>query len=119
MLYENEEVEFFDPETGAPTKEFRDAHEDAEFDKVITQGQKLESLQKNRGWKVLDAWINESVAHYKELLVHEQDVAKIARLQEAIKSYSNVQAFVKIGVLEGKEFLERKRTLALEDNPKE
>ena len=116
-LYENELI--YDPITGEETDVAQERREKAELDEVINESQKFQTLQRSRGWKLLTKWLNEVIEQYKEMLVHEQDEKKIVRLQEAIKCYSNVQAFVDFRVREGKEFLERKRTLEAEANPKE
>lgn len=119
MLYENENISIYDPVTGEETPQSLDARADQELDAVIAEANKLETLQKSRGWKVVTAWLNDTIAQYKELLVYEQDAQKVVRLQEAVKCYANIQNFVSFKVHEGQEFLERKRTLSNEVNPKE
>jgi hypothetical protein len=119
VLYEGEEINLYDPETGSETDRAQELRENAEVDSLIADSQKFESLLKNRGWKLLVKWLHEVDKQYTEMLVNEQDPKKIARLQEAIKCYRNVEGFVKFRVAEGKEFLERKRTLEIEANPKE
>lgn len=118
-LYANEEIYMYDPETGTETDLASERRQKAEESEFIAQSQKLESLKRNRGWKVLTSWLNECIAHYQEALIHEQDQQKIYRFQEAIKCYRNIENFVDAHVKEGKEFLERKRTLEDQANPKE
>lgn len=118
MLYENEVVRLYDPETGLEAEELIEKKQDAEIGELIEEGRKLKSLRDSQGWKILEDWLKQAITTYKDILVYEQDTTKVLRLQEAVKSYTNVLQFVEQKIREAEVF-ERERTLSQEANPKE
>lgn len=105
MLYENEVVPIYNPETGdyGATKELQDA----EAKQAIEEGKALEAMQRSDGWGIVESFLKQAVLRYKEALIIEQDLDKIRRLQEAIKSYQNVLTYVDAKIYEGRSFSER------------
>lgn len=106
MLYANENVKIWNPETN----ELTDKSEllDAEMERAIDEGQALAQLKQSRGWIILESLLKETCADLKEKLVAEQDLDKFRRLQEAVKAYQNVISFVDYKISEGLALQEQK-----------
>lgn len=104
MLYEGETVERWDPETGEDYKEYADTKEKAEIAAFRRKAEDLKSLKQTPGWSLLTEFLNESVDAYKEAIASEDNFEKIVRLQEAIKAYRNVEAYVDWTINEAKKF---------------
>lgn len=110
-LYDNETVEqpFFDMETG---REFQDYHvkkEEEEIKQIVEEGKTLEAMKKGDGWKFVATFITDAVDAYKEKMTYEVDFEKIKRMQEAVKAYRNVEAYIDYKINEAKG-LETKKT---------
>lgn len=118
-IYEGEVIPMHDPLTGQETDVAQSRRQEAEQDELIVQSQRIETLMRSRGWKVVDKWLGDQVIFLNEKLIVEENLNIVVRLQEAIKAYSNVQRFVTDSVREGKDFLDRKRALEDQANPKE
>lgn len=86
VLYENE---VYNPEVGQYER-----LEQQEVDKAIQDGEAIQAMKQTEGWKLIEEFLKGAIEKYKSLLLYEQDLEKIRRLQEAIKSYSNVFHFV-------------------------
>lgn len=103
-LYSHEQVEVWDPETGRTNEEYVDQQEKEEIQTFVKLGKSLESLKKSRGWKFVEEFLSSNEEKYKQLLTHELDFEKIKRLQEAIKAYGNVRAYVDQTINQAKGF---------------
>ena len=110
MLYENEKVQIWNPETD---EAFQTDEEKLEIEEIrvrIEAGKQLEGLKQSEGWKSVSTFLTSSVDAYKDILTKEQDFKKIRRLQEAIKAYSNVLSFIDVTIAEGKNLQENHQT---------
>lgn len=106
MLYENEEIKLWNPETGA--LESSHTFEDEEVNRLIEEGLSLVAMKRSSGWQILEALIKETCTDLKEKLAYESDIEKFRRLQEAVKAYQNVLTFVDYKIAEGKALEEQK-----------
>lgn len=106
MLYANENIKIWNPETG----EMSDKEEilDSETERVIDEGHALSQMIGTRGWAILSGLLKETCTDLKEKLVIEQDLDKFRRLQEAVKAYQNVMNFVDYKIAEGIALQEQK-----------
>jgi hypothetical protein len=99
MLYDNEDVKLWNPETGE--MEVPDAASE-EIQKLIDEGQQIELMAKHEGWKLVNGYISSCIESYRQKLSYEMDLKKVRRLQEALKAYINVLAFVDYKVSEAR-----------------
>jgi hypothetical protein len=106
MLYENEKIKLWDPETGEVSG--KDDVEQGEIARVIEEGLLLTSLKLTPGWNILESLLKNTCSDLKEKLAYEQDIEKFRRLQEAVKAYQNVLTFVDYKIAEGRALEEQK-----------
>lgn len=106
MLYANENIKIWNPETGEMSE--KEEVVDSEVDRVIDEGHALSQLKGSRGWSILSGLLKETCTDLKEKLVIEQDLEKFRRLQEAVKAYQNVMNFVDYKIAEGIALQEQK-----------
>jgi hypothetical protein len=108
MLYENENLKLWMPETG----EFTSKEEviDGEEKRIIEEGRALEAMLRSDGWKVVNGLLTLTTTDLKEKLAYEQDIEKIRRLQEAIKAYQNVLTYVDYKIAEGRALAEQNQS---------
>jgi hypothetical protein len=119
MLYENEDITRpYDPETGQEVDEALVKRSETEGQEVIEIGKQLQAMKNTAGWKLVEEFLTANTSKYTNLLISEQDEKKIFRLQEAVKSYSNVLNVVEQAIFEANS-LEQNRTLHQGANPKE
>ena len=100
MLYENEQIKLWNPETGEMTG--KEEIVDEEVRRIIDESYAIASLKNSEGWQLIETLLKETCADLKEKLAHEQDIAKFRRLQEAVKAYQNVIHFVDYKIAEGR-----------------
>jgi hypothetical protein len=106
MLYANENIKIWNPETGEMSGKSEVI--DAEVERVIDEGLALAQLKQARGWILLEGLLKDTCADLKEKLTYEQDLDKFRRLQEAVKAYQNVMNFVDYKIAEGLALQEQK-----------
>jgi|GEM_PF-2616498 len=106
MLYANENIKIWNPETG----EMSDKEDiiDSETERVIDEGLALSQMTGTRGWIILRGLLTNTCTDLKEKLVIEHDLDKFRRLQEAVKAYQNVMNFVDYKIAEGIALQEQK-----------
>ena len=80
MLYVNEKIRMWNPETGQ--LDGRDEYEEASLLKIVEEGQALDALKRSPGWVVLEELLKTTCSDLKEKLAYEQDLEKFRRLQE-------------------------------------
>jgi hypothetical protein len=107
MLYENEKIKLWDPETNEMSG--TDEVIDEEVRRIIDEGYSLIALKNSNGWQLLENLLKTTCSDLKEKLTYEQDLERFRRLQEAVKAYQNVLNFVDYKIAEGR---------ALEDQQK-
>jgi hypothetical protein len=100
MLYENEKIQLWNPETGELSG--KDEVVEEEVTRIIEEGLALSTLKGHSGWKIIENLLLATTTDLKDKLAYEQDIEKIRRLQEAIKAYQNVLTFVDYKIAEGK-----------------
>jgi len=109
VLYEDyveEKETIYDPETGeqvALAKETEDAWEEA-----IKRGRDVAEMQASEGWKIVEEWLSDNEKFFASKLVHEVDIDKIRRFQEAAKCFGSVKSFVS-SVIKQSMFLAERR----------
>lgn len=119
MLYENEDIQMYNPIDGVVEEPVNVASSASDKDIValIEKGRKFRELKANAGWKELSEFLTTSIQQYTEMLVWDRDEKRIYRLQEAIKSYGNVFKYVD-QIIEEADTYEQERTLHSEANPR-
>lgn len=110
-LYANEKVQLWDAETDESPQTPEEVLIEAEINKRIHEGKTIQSLKRSKGWKLVDKFLDRQIADYKNKLALEQDVRTLRRMQEAIKAYSNVKAYIDWSIQEGKSFENQKTPL--------
>ena len=100
MLYENEDVKIWNPETGELSGKSEILEEQAL--KAIEDSHALAALKRSVGWQLIEDLLKETCADLKEKLVSENDLKRFRRIQEAVKAYQNVLNFVDYKIAEGK-----------------
>lgn len=108
MLYENEDIRIWNPETGELSGKSEII--DEQVAKAIDDAQALLAMKRSSGWNLIEGLLKETCADLKEKLVAENDLERFRRIQEAVKAYQNVLNFVEYKIAEGK---------ALEDQQKQ
>lgn len=106
MLYENEDIKIWNPETGELSGKSEIL--DEQVLKAIDDGQALLAMKRSIGWQIVEDLLKETCADLKEKLVSEQDLERFRRIQEAVKAYQNVLTFVDYKIAEGKALEEQK-----------
>ena len=106
MLYENEDIKIWNPETGELSGKSEIL--DEQVLKAIEDGQALLALKRSTGWQIIEDLLKETCTDLKEKLVSEQDLERFRRIQEAVKAYQNVLTFVDYKIAEGKALEEQK-----------
>ena len=107
MLYENEDIRLWNPETGEMSA--KDDVITGEIQRLIEDSYSLIALKQSAGWQILEGLLQTTCMDLKEKLVSEQDLERFRRIQEAVKAYQNVLNFVDYKIAEGR---------ALEDQQK-
>ena len=106
MLYENEDIKLWNPETGELTGKAEIV--DGEVTRVIEEAQAVAAMKRSSGWGIIETLLKETCTDLKEKLAYESDIAKFRRLQEAVKAYQNVLTFVDYKIAEGRALEEQK-----------
>lgn len=106
MLYENENIKLWNPETGELSG--KDEVVEGEVVRVIEEGYAVAAMKRSSGWQIIENLLRETCTDLKEKLAYESDVEKFRRLQEAVKAYQNVLTFVDYKIAEGKALEEQK-----------
>jgi len=107
MLYENEKIQLWNPETGELSG--KEEVIDSEVTRIIEEGAALNALKRSSGWQIVENLLSVTCSDLKEKLAYEQDIEKIRRLQEAVKAYQNVLTFVDYKIAEGRALEENKQ----------
>ena len=87
MLYENEKIKLWDPETNELSG--KDEVIDEEVRRIIDEGYALIALKNSNGWQLLENLLKTTCSDLKEKLTYEQDLERFRRLQEAVKAYQS------------------------------
>lgn len=107
MLYENENVKIWNPETGEVSG--KDEVADNEVLRIIEEGHAVSAMRSSLGWQIIEGLLKNTCADLKEKLAYESDLDKFRRLQEAVKAYQNVLNFVEYKVNEGRALEEQQK----------
>jgi len=106
MLYENEDIKIWNPETGELSGKSEIL--DEQVQKAIDDAQALDAMKRSTGWSIIESLLKETCSDLKEKLVSENDLERFRRIQEAVKAYQNVLTFVDYKIAEGKALEEQK-----------
>lgn len=106
MLYENEDIKIWNPETGELSGKSEIL--DEQVQKAIDEAQALSAMKRSTGWSIIEDLLKETCSDLKEKLVSENDLERFRRIQEAVKAYQNVLTFVDYKIAEGKALEEQK-----------
>lgn len=106
MLYENEDIKIWNPETGELSGKSEIL--DEQTLQAIDDGQALLAMKRSVGWQIVEELLKDTCIDLKEKLVSEQDLERFRRIQEAVKAYQNVLNFVDYKIAEGKALEEQK-----------
>lgn len=106
MLYENEDIKIWNPETGELSGKSEVL--DEQMLKAIEDGHAIRAMKRSAGWLIVEELLKETCTDLKEKLVSEQDLERFRRIQEAVKAYQNVLNFVDYKIAEGMALEEQK-----------
>lgn len=107
MLYENESIKLWNPETGELSG--KDEVIDSEVTRVIEEGYAVQAMARSAGWEIIANLLKDTCTDLKDKLAYESDIEKFRRLQEAVKAYQNVLTFVDYKIAEGKALEEQQQ----------
>jgi len=107
MLYENEKVRLWNPETGELSS--KDEVIDSEIRRIIEDGYSLIALKNSEGWQLIETLLKTTCSDLKEKLTYEQDLERFRRIQEAVKAYQNVLNLVDYKIAEGRALEEQQK----------
>lgn len=107
MLYENENIRLWNPETGELSA--KQEIIDGEVKRLIEEGYALLALRNSDGWRILSEMLLATCSDLKEKLTHEQDLERFRRFQEAVKAYQNVLNLVDYKIAEGRALEEQQK----------
>ena len=110
MLYANEKVPIWNPDTGESAKTEEELALLAEFSKRIHDGKTLLNFKRSKGWKLMTGFLTSQIDDYKNKLALEPDLNKLRRYQEAVKAYSNVMNFIDWAIQDSKDLQEQQQT---------
>ncbi len=117
MLYENEDVQQYDPISDSVVNEVATPGDDKEIEALITRARKFKVLKMSEGWQELEKFLSAQIAEYTKMLIWERDEKRVYRIQEAIKSFENVFKHIAQTIREA-DLYEQERTLRNEANPR-
>lgn len=98
--------------SGRETDESQAQAEAAATQAAIDRAEKLESLQKHPGWKLLEEEMSLLIAKYTDELVYLQEEKTIRQYQEGIKARKQLLNWISNSIKEGKSYLEELNTKA-------
>jgi hypothetical protein len=107
MLYENEDIKLWNPETGELSG--KEEIIDSEVTRVIEESYAVAAMKRSSGWEIIENLLKDTCTDLKEKLAYESDLEKFRRLQEAVKAYQNVLTFVDYKIAEGKALEEQQK----------
>ena len=83
--------------------------------KMLDNNKEIQQVEQDRvlrfldqGWKIVEEWLNDNEKFFSSKLVHEVDIDKIRRFQEAAKCFGSVKSFVS-SVIKQSMFLAERR----------
>jgi len=94
MLYKNEVIRPYDPETGTELSDLAAQLSDEETREAIAAGLALEEMTRSKGWEICDNFLKSMIERYRDVLTTETDFEKLKRIQEAIKCYQSLLNYI-------------------------
>lgn len=110
----NAYVEEFDLDTGVANDNLEKEKLEEKAKQVIYQASMFLQMKETEGWRILQAFIKNTIEGYTKSLILEQDFEKIKRLQSEILAMESVFRIVDESILDAEE---AKRSLDILNRP--